>query len=55
MKKSRKCNSIYDPSAGSGTLVLALAHQIGEENCTIYTQDISQKSNEFFKIKSYIK
>lgn len=42
--------TVYDPSAGSGTLVLALAHQIGEENCTIYTQDISQKSNEFLRL-----
>ena len=42
--------TIYDPSAGSGTLLLALAHQIGEENCTIYTQDISQKSNEFLRL-----
>ena len=29
--------TVYDPAAGSGTLVLALAHQIGEKNCTIYT------------------
>lgn len=42
--------SVYDPAAGSGTLVLALAHQIGENNCTIYTQDISQKSNEFLRL-----
>ncbi|MBP2663599.1 MAG: type restriction enzyme protein [Firmicutes bacterium] len=27
--------TVYDPAAGSGTLVLALAHEIGEENCTI--------------------
>ena len=40
----------YDPAAGSGTLVLALAHEIGESNCTIYTQDISQKSNEFLRL-----
>ena len=40
----------YDPAAGSGTLVLALAHEIGEQNCTIYTQDISQKSNEFLRL-----
>lgn len=40
----------YDPAAGSGTLVLALAHEIGEGNCTIYTQDISQKSNEFLRL-----
>lgn len=42
--------SIYDPSAGSGTLLLALAHEIGEEDCTLYTQDISQKSNEFLRL-----
>lgn len=42
--------TIYDPSAGSGTLALALAHQIGEDNCTIFTQDISQKSNEFLRL-----
>ena len=42
--------TVYDPAAGSGTLVLALAHQIGEDNCTIYTQDISSKSNEFLRL-----
>lgn len=42
--------TIYDPAAGSGTLLLALAHQIGEKNCTIYSQDISQKSNEFLRL-----
>lgn len=42
--------NVYDPAAGSGTLVLALAHAIGENNCTIYTQDISQKSNEFLRL-----
>lgn len=41
---------IYDPAAGSGTLILALAHEIGEENCTLYTQDISQKSNEILRL-----
>ena len=46
-----KVKMIYiDPAAGSGTLVLALAHEIGESNCTIYTQDISQKSNEFLRL-----
>lgn len=40
----------YDPAAGSGTLLLALAHQIGESNCSIYAQDISQKSNEFLRL-----
>lgn len=42
--------TVYDPAAGTGTLVLALAHEIGEDNCTIYTQDISQKSNEFLRL-----
>ena len=41
---------LYDPSAGSGTLVLSLAHKIGEDKCSIYTQDISQKSNEFLRL-----
>ena len=35
----------YDTSAGTGTLVIALAHAIGEQNCTVYTQDISDKSS----------
>ena len=35
----------YDLSAGTGTLVIALAHAIGEQNCTVYTQDISDKSS----------
>lgn len=35
----------YDPAAGTGTLVIALAHTIGEKRCTIYTQDISDKSS----------
>ncbi|MCK9482529.1 MAG: type I restriction-modification system subunit M [Bacteroidia bacterium] len=42
--------TVYDPAAGTGTLILALAHEIGEQNCTIYTQDISQKSNEFLRL-----
>lgn len=42
--------TVYDPAAGSGTLVLALAHEIGESRCAIYTQDISQKSNEFLRL-----
>ncbi len=42
--------TVYDPAAGTGTLVLALAHEIGEDNCTVYTQDISQKANEFMRL-----
>lgn len=40
----------YDPSAGTGTLLIALAHQIGEDKCTIFAQDISQKSNKMLKL-----
>lgn len=40
-----KSVTCYDPSAGTGTLVIALAHQIGEQNCTVFTQDISDKSS----------
>jgi len=35
--------TVYDPSAGSGTLLMNIAHAIGEDKCTIYSQDISQK------------
>jgi type I restriction enzyme M protein len=42
--------TLYDPAAGSGSLLLALAHQIGEDKCTIYSQDISQKSSEFLRL-----
>jgi type I restriction enzyme M protein len=40
----------YDPSAGSGTLLMNLAHQIGEDRCTIYSQDISQKSSSMLRL-----
>ncbi|MFI3326339.1 MAG: class I SAM-dependent DNA methyltransferase [Clostridia bacterium] len=40
----------YDPSAGTGTLLMALSHQIGEDKCTIFAQDISQKSNKMLKL-----
>lgn len=40
--KSMTC---YDPAAGTGTLVIALAHSIGEQKCSVYTQDISDKSS----------
>lgn len=44
---SQEC---YDPSAGTGTLLMALSHQIGEEKCTIFSQDISQRSNKMLKL-----
>ena len=42
--------SIYDPSAGSGTLLMNLAHVIGEDNCSVYSQDISQKSSNLLRL-----
>ena len=45
--RSMEC---YDPSAGSGTLLMALAHTIGENRCTIYSQDISQKSSKMLRL-----
>lgn len=44
---SQEC---YDPSAGTGTLLMALSHQIGEDRCTIFSQDISQRSNKMLKL-----
>lgn len=40
----------YDPSAGSGTLLMAIAHAIGEDRCTIFSQDISQKSSTMLRL-----
>lgn len=40
----------YDPSAGSGTLLMALAHIIGEKRCSIFSQDISQKSSQMLRL-----
>lgn len=42
--------SCYDPSAGSGTLLMAIAHIIGEDRCTIFSQDISQKSSKMLRL-----
>ena len=40
----------YDPSAGSGTLLMNLAHKIGEDKCTIFSQDIAQKSSNLLRL-----
>lgn len=40
----------YDPSAGSGTLLMNLAHAIGEQNCSIFSEDISQKSSNMLRL-----
>ena len=42
--------TVCDPSAGSGTLLMNLAHAIGEDKCTIYSQDISQKSSSLLRL-----
>ena len=45
---------IYDPSAGSGSLVLHLANELGNgsfgNKARVYTQDISQKSTRFLRL-----
>ena len=40
----------YDPASGSGTLLMALAHAIGESRCSIFSQDISQKSSSLLRL-----
>jgi len=40
----------YDPSAGSGSLLMSLAHAVGENKCTLYSQDISQKSSNLLRL-----
>ena len=49
-----KIYDVYDPSAGSGSLVLHLANELGNgkfgSKARVYTQDISQKSSRFLRI-----
>lgn len=49
-----KIYDIYDPSAGSGSLVLHLANELGKgsfgDKAQVYTQDISGKSSRFLRI-----
>ena len=45
--KNAEC---YDPASGSGTLLMALAHAIGESRCSIWSQDISQKSSSLLRL-----
>jgi type I restriction enzyme M protein len=40
----------YDPAAGSGTLLMNLAHTIGADKCSLYSQDISQKSTGLLRL-----
>jgi type I restriction enzyme M protein len=48
--KPVKNATCYDLSAGSGTLLMNLAHAIGEDRCTIFSQDISQKSSSLLRL-----
>lgn len=49
-----KFYEVYDPSAGSGSLVLHLANELGHgsfgEKAIVYTQDISAKSSRFLRL-----
>lgn len=42
--------TVYDPAAGSGTLLMNIAHKIGQDRCTIYSEDISQKSSNLLRL-----
>lgn len=50
VNKKVKGVKVYDPSAGSGTLLMNIAHAIGEDNCSIYSEDISQKSSSMLRL-----
>ena len=41
---------VYDPAAGSGTLLMNVANEIGVDKCTVYSQDISQKSSNLLRL-----
>ena len=54
MSEKIEASEIYDPSAGSGSLILHLAHELGKEGemnrAIVYTQDISNKSTRFLRL-----
>lgn len=54
MSESKNAAEIYDPSAGSGSLILHLAHELGSEDginrAIVYSQDISNKSTRFLRL-----
>lgn len=41
---------VYDPAAGSGTLLMTFASKIGTDRATVYSQDISQKSTNLLRM-----
>ena len=50
IKKKETSVTCYDPSAGAGTLLMNLAHEIDVNKCTIFSQDISQKSSHLLRL-----
>ena len=54
MTETKGPAEIYDPSAGSGSLILHLAHELGQEKGTnrahVFSQDISNKSTRFLRL-----
>ena len=54
MSEKIEAAEIYDAAAGSGSLILHLAHELGQEGgmnrAIIYTQDISNKSTRFLRL-----
>lgn len=54
MREDIKAMEIHDPAAGSGSLVIHLAHALGQDTgmnkARIYTQDISAKSTRFCRL-----
>lgn len=54
MREDIKAMEIHDPAAGSGSLVIHLAHALGQDTgmnkARVYTQDISAKSTRFCRL-----
>jgi len=54
MSEKIEAAEIYDGAAGSGSLILHLAHELGQEGgvnrAIVYTQDISTKSTRFLRL-----
>lgn len=42
--------AVYDPAAGSGTLLMNIAHKIGNDKCSIFSEDLSQKSSNLLRL-----
>ena len=50
ISKPKKNVTCYDPSSGSGTLLMNIANKVGVDKCTIFSQDISQKSSQLLRL-----